>query len=39
MTKNKIWKIDSMEPVPDDSEIKDLEIDESEIDDNEKDDE
>ena len=39
MAKNKIWKIDSMEPVPDDSEINDLEIDASEIDDNEEDDE
>ena len=38
MTKNKIWKIDSMEPAHDDSEIKDLEIDKSEIDDNEEDD-
>ena len=39
MTKNKIWKIDSMESIPDDSEIKDLEINESKIDDNEEDDE
>ncbi len=39
MTKNKIWRIDSMESIHDDSEIKDLEIDESEIDDNEEDDE
>ena len=39
MTKNKIWRIDSMESIPDDFEIKDLKIDESEIDDNEEDDE
>jgi len=36
MKKNKIWKLEKMEPVHDDSKIEDSEIDESEIDDQEE---
>ncbi len=39
MKDNKIWRVENMESIPDDSEIEDSEIDESEIDDHEDDDE
>lgn len=39
MKNNKIWRVENMEFVHDDSEIKDSEIDESEIDDHEEDNE
>ncbi len=35
MKNNKIWRVENMEPVHDDSEIEDPEIDESKIDDQE----
>ena len=36
MKKNKIWRVENMESVHDDSEIEDSEIDESKIDDQEE---
>ena len=36
MKNNKIWRVENMEFIHDDSEIKDSEIDESEIDDHEE---